>query len=278
MSARRASAPRRSRSSRGFARGLLAAALAANGCDYIAPPDPLALDPDVVSIAIILVGGQTRARLLAGHPHRPVSEPPPNITASLVGPGGWRAEFTRRTNPWYGCGGGPTFWPMPMVCLNAALPEPIREKAAYRLEGEGPKGSFVGKAVVPATPRILEPGGDTLRLSGTWLPIRYRAAPEVGTLRPQIFATFRVHPDSDRTESKWISVGSLDPAGQADTLPLPGFEQASLHLLGIGWNYTSFYWADRIRFPWPNFGVSGEGVYGYFDGAAESRVVRIIVE
>lgn len=266
MSAHRAPAPRRrSRSSRGFVRGLLAATLTPSGCDYIAPPDHLALDPDVVSIAIMLVEGETRARLLAGHPHRPVSEPPPKITASLVGPG-WRAEFTRRTNPKYGCGGGPTIWPMPMVCLNAALPEPIREKAAYRLEGEGPKGSFAGEAVVPAIPRILEPGGDTLRLSGTWLPIRYRAAPEVGTLRPQIFT------------SKRIWVGSLDPAGQADTLPLPGFEQASLHLLGIGWNYTSFYWADRIRFPWPNFGVSGEGVYGYFDGAAESRVVRIIVE
>ena len=93
-----------------------------------------------------------------------MSEPPPKITASLVGPG-WRAEFTRRTDPKHGCGGGPTIWPMPMVCLNAALPEPIREEAAYRLEGEGPKGSFAGEAAVPATPRILEPEGDTL-----WLP------------------------------------------------------------------------------------------------------------
>lgn len=258
----------------------LLATLASAGCDYIAPPDPLALDPDVMSIAIVLVGGETRARLLAGHPHRPVSGAPPDITASLIGPG-WRAAFTRRTNPGDGCGGGPTFWPMPMVCLDAALPEPIREGTTYRLEGEGPKGVFSGETGVPRAPLILEPRDDTVWLPDSILsagiPIRYRAHSEVGTLRPQVFATFG---GGTRPDSNWIWVGPLDPAGQADTLAVTDFRQASLHLLGIGWNYTRFRSGENLRyvFPWPRFGVSGEGVFGYFDGAARSRIVRIIVE
>ena len=175
-----------------------------------------------------------------------------------------------------------------MVCLHAALPEPIRERVTYRLEGEGPKGSFSGETVVPAAPRVLDPG-DTVWLrrppdSTGWfrIPIRYRAPPEVGTLRPEIFATLG---DSTRTESKWISVspGALDVDGQADTLSIGRrhesmIDQASLHLLGIGWHYTNFRRSSQTRFPWPNFGVSGEGVYGYFDGSAKSRRVHIVVE
>ena len=164
--------------------------------------------------------------MLAGHPHRPASDPPPEVDAALIGPG-WRAAFTSRTDP------GDTLW----------LP-------------------------------------DTIRSIG--IPIRYRAPSEVGTLRPAGFAT---HRRGGGTESKWVATypGSLDLEGEADTLSVAGvdvseLEGASLHLIGIGWQYTRFRKSSRTHFPWPNFGVSGEGAYGYFDGSAKSRSVRIVVE
>ena len=175
--------------------------------------------------------------------------------------------------------------PFPKICLQAVLPEQIREGATYKLEGEGPKGSFTGETVVPAAARVLDPG-DTVWLPDSIrtirIPIRYRAPPEVGMLRPEMFATFS---DSTGTESRWISVspGALDVDGQTDTLSIywhydKKIQQGSLHLLGIGWHYTNFRWLRRTRFPWPNLGVSAEGVYGYFDGSAKSRPIQILVE
>ena len=271
------------------ARGLLAllAAAAPGGCDYFAAPDPLELDPDVISIAIVLVAGESHAEMLVGHPHRRASAAPPTVTASLIGPG-WRFPFSYTTDPEEGCGGGPTSWSFPMVCLNASLPEPILEGIAYRLEGEGPKGSFTGETVIPLAPLVLDPG-DTVRLrrpadSSGWfrIPIRYRASSEVGTLRPEMFGTLR---QGDGFASRWIQLEprALDVDDRTDTLSLSGyyeprFVRGSAHLLGIGWHYTNFRSLSETRFPWPNFGVSGEGVYGYFDGSAKSRRVRIIVD
>ena len=189
------------------------AILAPGGCDYIAPPDPLALDPDVISIAIVLVAGESQAHLLAGHPHRPASDPPPRVTATLVG-ADWRIAFTSARDQ-SDCRGGPTDLPFPKICLQAVLPEQIREGATYKLEGEGPKGSFTGETVVPAAARVLDPG-DTVWLPDSIrtirIPTRYRAPPEVGMLRPEMFATFS---DSTGTESRWISVSpwALDVDG-----------------------------------------------------------------
>ena len=261
----------------------LVATLTPVGCEYFASPDPLALDPDVISIAIVLVAGESRANLLVAFPHRPVSDLPPKVRASLHGPG-WQAAFAHKTDPEDGCGGGPTDWPIPMVCLNAALPEPIRERTTYKLEGMGPMGAFTGEAVVPSAPLIVDPG-DTLWLADSIrrlrIPIRYRASPEVGTLRPEMFATLNIGPTG--TESKWIPVRPrlLEPHGQADTLyayelDVSKTEQASLHLLGVGWHYTRFRRSSEFRFPWPNLGVSGEGVYGYFDGSATSNRVHVL--
>ena len=266
---------------------VLPAMMTAGGCDYFAAPDPLELDPDVISIAMVLVAGESQAQMLVGHPHRRASAAPPEVTASLVGPG-WRFPFSYATDPEEGCGGGPTDWPFTMVCLNASLPEPIREGVTYRLEGEGPNGSFTGETVIPPAPLVRHPG-DTLRLrrpadSTGWfrVPIRYRAPPEVGTLRPEMFATLR---DSTGTASTWVDLRpwALDVDGQADTLWIhPHHEsrivKGSMHLLGIGWHYTNFRRSSRTRFPWPNFGVSGEGVYGYVDGSSRSRRIYIIVD
>jgi len=84
------------------------------------------------------------------------------------------------------------------------------------------------------------------------------------------------------TRSRWIPVWpvSLDSDGQADTVQLNDTpSKAFLHLLGIGWNYTRFRaGTGHFRFPWPSFGISGKGVYGYFDGSATSLPVHIVVE
>ena len=264
------------------ARGLVAVIAMAGpgGCSYVASPESL-LDPDVISIAIVLVAGESQAHLLAGSPHLGRLDTPPRVTASLIGPG-WRADFTHETETRDGCGGGPTDWPIPMVCIKAVLPEPIREKVAYRLVGKGPKGSFTGETVVPAAPLILEPR-DTVWLPGSTrvvrIPVRYRAPPEVGTMRPEVFQTIS---DTAGTESEWIRVWprTLNPEGQ-DTVVWgysPKIRWASLHVLGIGRHYTFFWRLRKNRVPWPRAGISGEGVYGYFDGSARSGPISILLE
>ena len=259
---------------------VLIAVAASGGCDYFASPDRL-VDGDVISIAMVLVAGESHAHLLVGRPFLDKSHPPPKVTASLIGPG-WTAAFTHETDPMDGCGGGPTDWPIPMVCLNAALPEPIRERATYELVGKGPKGSFTGRTVVPSAPLILQPD-TTVRLPGPVpllrIPILYRTPYDIGTLRPEVLQTVG---DGTGTESTWIRVSpkELITAWQAATVEWgypPKFRRASLHLLGIGWSYTDFWRLNGNRVPWPSVGISGEGVYGYFDGSTKSRPVEIIL-
>ncbi len=261
-------------------RGLsaLTAMLAAGGCHYFAAPDQL-IDPDVISIAMVLVAGEDQAHLLVGRPFLGRFDPPPKVAATLIGPG-WRAAFTRETDLEDGCGGGPTHWPIPKVCLNATLPEPIREKVTYRLEGRGPKGSFSGVTTVPAAPTIQAPV-DTVWLPGPVglirIPIRYHAPPDVGTLRPEVLQTVS---DGTGNESKWkwVSPSELDADGREATVAWHferNFQRASLQLLGMGQRYTYFWEFGRKRVLWPKTGLSGEGAYGYFDGSAKSRAVEI---
>ena len=67
----------------------------------------------------------------------------------------------------------------------------------------------------------------------------------------------------------------------ADTVCVPYRDRParfSLRLLGLGWQYTNFV-AQAGNFPvprpWPSFGIEGDGVYGYFAGAAASRTVHV---
>ena len=230
---------------------------------------------------MVLVAGDSQAHMLVGHPFLQASDPPPKVAASLIGPG-WRVALADRTDPVDGCGGGPTDWAIPMVCLNAVLPEPIREGVAYKLRGRAAKGSFTGRTVVPAAPRILihtalpEPAG-RIRIR-----IRYRARPEeVGTLRPEVLQTVG---DGTGTRTEWVRPfpTELDVYGQEETVAwsyYPAkFRRASLHLLGIGRNYTNFWRSHSRRVSRLGTGISGEGVYGYFDGSAKSRPVEIRLE
>jgi len=261
------------------ARGLavLIAMSVPGGCDYFASPERL--DSDVVSIAILLVAGERQAQLLAGHPLLDTSHPPPSVEATLIGPG-WEAAFALRTNPRNGCGGGPTDWAIPMVCLNAELPEPIREGVTYKLAGRGPKGSFTGETVVPAAPRILAPE-DTVWLKRSTskfrVPVRYLAPPEVGTLRPEVFQTVDVGPGS---RSEWIDAEprELDLDDREATVVweyTPRLRRASLHLFGIGRQYSDLRKLAGTRTKWRGLGVTGEGVYGYFAGSARSPPVEV---
>jgi len=268
------------------ARGLvvLAAILSPGGCDFIAPPDPLALDPDFINIAILLVAGEGRAHMLVGHPHRRASAQPPRVTADLVG-ADWRAEFTTAADQ-SACSSSLPNLPFPKICLRAVLPEPIRAGARYKLEGEGPKGSFTGETMVPPAPRVSDPA-DTVwvpdSIHALRIPIRYRSSLETGTLRPEMFLTLRDSTGAEESVRMWVSPWLLEVGGESDTLRV-GWDRTrtirhgSLHLLAIGWHYTEFQRLRDTRFPWPRVGVEGEGVYGYFDGSTKSRRVHIAVE
>ena len=135
---------------------------------------------------------------------------------------------------------------------------------------------------MPPAPWILDP------VASVWLPrstravripIRYWAPPEVGTLRPAVFETIN---SGSGTESKWIRVNprNLELDGQEAEVEweyTPWLERASLHVLGIGQHYTYFRKSDRSRVRWPRANISGEGVYGYFDGSTKSRPVHVFL-
>ena len=263
------------------ARGLaaLAVALAAGGC--LRPDDPLELDPDAVSIAIVLVAGESEAFMLAGHPHRAPSDPPPVVRVTLLGPG-WEAAFSDTTDIEEGCDGGPTFWEMPMICLRAPLPEPIREQTAYGLEGEGPKGRFTGSTITPSAPVILSPA-DTFELWEPnpyyWaIPIRYATPDDVGTLRAALLAVFT---DSSGTHTVWVRIEPwvLDIGKSTDSLAFENSydpmrqSRGELYLVGIGWHYTDFVSEGPSL---PSYGIEGDEVYGYFDGAVKSLPLHVV--
>ena len=268
----------------------LAAVVASPACDgFIRPPDPLEVDPDVVSVAIMLMAGEREARLLAAHPHRQSDEAPPTLTATLKGPG-WTAAFSDTLELW-ACTPAGSNWPGPARCLRAVLPEEIRAGERYEIEGAAPLGSFSGEVVLPVAPVLLEPG-DSLHLpmpteyEDHLIPMRYRVGSDVGTLLADVLDAFQTEEDGTETELETRFLGYFArplEGAEADTVRIHYHEKPlrfSLRLLGIGWNYTNFLENEGIfplPQPWPSFGIEGEGVYGYFDGVVPSRVARIWV-
>ncbi|MCE2397507.1 MAG: hypothetical protein J4F34_00480 [Gemmatimonadetes bacterium] len=267
--------------------GLLAAMVAASGC--LRPPDPLELHPDVVSVAIMLEGGKREARLLAAHPHRDPNEPAPTVTVTLRGPG-WTAAFSDTLElvecipPNSGQG--------PARCLRAVLPEEVRAGATYEIEGTAPLGAFSGEVTMPAVPVLIEPG-DSLHVPNPTdyedhlIPVRYRIGSDVGTLLADAFDVFLTREDGTEWEVEGHYVGDFPVAlegAEADTFRIHYHERPlrfSLRLLGIGRHYTNFLENEGtfpLPQPWPSFGIEGEGVYGYFDGAVPSRVSRVWVQ
>ena len=267
---------------------VLAAVASAPACDgYIRSDDPLEAHPDVVSVAILLVAGESEARLLAIHPHRPWRGAPPRIAATLEGPG-WTVAFSGATEI-ESCARVLDLLG-PAVCRSAELPEPIRPDTQYRIAGTAPLGSFHGEMVVPAAPLLVAPA-DTVRLappannSVVEIATRYEADAGIGTLLAEALDVIWTEGDGSETEGDLGSFPQpLDGTARADTVVVFYYDyydtpiRFSMRLLGLGWEYTHFL-AQRGSFPvprpWPAFGIEGEGVYGYFAGAAASRAVQV---
>ena len=260
-------------------------------CDgFIRPPDPLETDPDVVTVAIMLIAGESSARMLAVHPHRALTDSPPVVDAVLQG-SGWTAALSETLSVESCTAATAEKWPGPASCFHAALPEAIRPGTTYGIEGTALLGAFTGSVVVPGTPVLLEPD-DTVTLPPpsqgrrVEVVVRYVIDPEVGTVRAEIPSAFEISDDGAEVRVDTgpfdLIPSTLNGAG-TDTLSLRYRDRpmrVSLRLLGIGWNYTNFvkYTSSfPLPQPWPGFGIAGEGVYGYFAAATPSRAVEIRV-
>ena len=269
--------------------GLLLLPVAVSPSACVRESDPLDVHPDVVAVTALLVAGENEARLLAIHPHRGRTAAAPGITATLEGPG-WTASFSDDAEL-EACTLAADLLG-PARCLRAALPEPVRPGVPYELHGSAPLGSFRGAMVVPEEPLLVEPA-DSLLLPGpadggrVRVPVRYRNAAGAGTLLAELRDFRRTNDDGTETELDPSSFGyprELDRDRAADTLAVSYPEKPlrfSLRLLGIGWNYTNFLahiGSFPLAQPWPSFGIEGEGVYGYFDGAAPSRAAHVRVK
>lgn len=264
----------------GFGPVAVLALIAASACDQY---DPLELHPDMVWLEILLVAGESEARMLAIHPHREPEDDAPEVDARLLGPG-WESAFSE-TLELQACTNDDVD---PAECLRATLPEPVRPGATYGLSGTAPLGSFTGEARVPDTPFLAT---DTLRLS--WpeegerltIPLRYRAGPDIGDLSVDVRDIFETLEDGTEVEMDAHHLtsgpGGLYPDSTAGTVRIMVREKPlrfSLTLLGVGWNWTNLMRVEdaAIR-PWRGFGLEGDWVYGYLDGVTRSRAAQVFV-
>ena len=122
---------------------------------------PFELDPDVVALSLLLESRErNQPTCAASYRHRESDEAPPDISATLEGPG-WTAEFAA-TDPTGECGCRLRYGSQHLPEGAASGSSSRREGTAIR--GTTPLGSFSGEATVPATPRIENSPGDTLRI------------------------------------------------------------------------------------------------------------------
>ncbi len=268
---------------------VLSPLLALSACQLFRPADLIEADPDVTTITVLLEAGEAEARLLAVHPHRSQSAEAPQITAALEGPG-WTATFFAQSELESCAFIFPVHnWPGPARCYAASLPEAVRAGQSYGIRGTAPLGSFTGSMTMPAPPTIEEPA-DGLQLTAganrnsVAIPTKYRKGSDIGTLMADVeyweiqedgtevglFGQYPIVLDGNAADTIHHITDQLD-------------HRLELRLLGIGWHYTNFV-AEFSDFPlpqpWPDFGIEGEGVYGYFDGltpsssTVEIRIVR----
>lgn len=268
-------------------RGLAAVAVLAvfPACEIVRPLDP---HPDVVALTVLLVAGESEARMLAIHPHRKEGFKAPAVTAELTGPG-WSVGFGKRL-PLEACTAA-VGWPGPTGCMGADLPEPIREGARYRIAGRAPLGSFTGEMTVPGAPLLLEPPPDLTMPARDLsmpvdIPVLFDTGSDIGTLLAQVSDVEEEH------DGSWVGVSDsllgtfpqlLEDTRRDTVTVLPRGKplRFTVQLLGIGRNYTNFLakvGLDPVLPPWPSFGIEGEGVYGYFDGMTSSLASRIRIE
>jgi len=262
---------------------------ASSACELVRPVDALEAHPDVVAIAVLLVAGESEARMLAVHPHRKRHELKPRVSATLDAPS-WTARFSDELRlPACGQLGGS--WHIPTRCLGARLPEAIRSGVTYGVNGTAPLGPFNGAVTVPNAPLLIEPE------YSLWLPlpdeagfvdtpIRYLVGSDVGTLLADVSDVYESQDGGGEVPIPVFNLGpfpvTLENA-ERDTVSVYVDEKPvrfALRLFGVGLHYTNFVkytGVDPLPRPWPSFGLKGEGVYGYFDGLSYSRTVHISV-
>ena len=257
---------------------------ALSACEFTRPLDP---HPDVVALQILLVSGESEARMLVVYPHRERDDGATAIAASLRGPG-WTAGFSS-VLPVKACHDHAENWAVPTACLGAVLPEAVEAGGAYHLDGTAPLGTFTGETKVPAPPLVVEPTDSSrvpLRDGGRiGVPVRYAIGSEVGTLLAEALDVFATRNDGTEGRISTSDLGffpqRLDGA-EADTVWIFGRQRPvrfSLVLAGIGRHFTNFIrhtGTNPRPHPW-SFGIEGEGVYGYFDGLTRSRGAHVFV-
>ena len=251
---------------------------------------PFELDPDVVALSLLLEPGERSAKMAASYPHRMWDEGPPDISASLEGPG-WTVEFTG-TGEWE-CGSLPSYGAC--TWLSAQLPEVVAP-GRYRVRGTTPRGSFSGEATVPGMPSIENPAGDTLWIhlpddtaGFVLVPLEYQV--DSATAALFLESTFERNGERVRGRVLWELGDSIDLRYEEGEISLRGLR---LRLQALGPSYTSWlrHVGPALEPPWPpaglprgvelfearSFGIEGEGAYGYFDGvSAPTRWVDVAV-
>ena len=266
----------RYRRSRALVRGLLAATVlaVASACQLFTHPHDL--DTDVVVLSLLLESGERTAKMVARHPHREWDEAPPDIGATLEGPG-WTVEFSATLPTWEECGFDYVRYGSD-ICLIAQLPEAVAP-GVYRIRGTGPLGSFAGEATVPAMP---SPGVETLRVPVpaaadlVFIPLDSLDY-QVDSATAALLLDIVVGPPWAPTRSFFSELG--------DSVPweYPWLDRdlaTDLWARALGHSYTAWFrrtGGELLLPPWPSFGIEGEGVYGYFDGISpRSRRVHIV--
>ena len=264
-------------------------AVALSGCELVRRVDPLEAHPDVVAVLVMLVGGEREARILASHPHRLEFEPKPRITATLRGPG-WTADFTEEL-PRADCVDVGGNWHAPSKCIGAILPEPIAAGVTYELSGTAPLGSFSGQATMPVGPELVHPafalGIPAQDESGLVdVPLSYRVEADAGMVLADVRDIIERQPDGTKELLLDRDLGPFPEvlaSFEADTIsvfqrrrPLRFF----VTVISVGRtyvNFAEFHGIDPLPEPWPDFGLTGEGVFGYFAGKTLSRAIEVHV-
>lgn len=269
---------------------IVAAAMALSGCELVRGLDPLEAHPDVVVVLGMLVGGEREARILASHPHRIEFEPKPRITATLQGPG-WTADFTEDL-PRADCKDVGGSWNVPTKCIGAILPEPIAGGVTYELYGTAPLGSFSGQTTMPMGPELVHPAfalgipaqDSTRRVD---VPLSYRVEADAGMVLADVRDIVELQPDGTKKElppdPKAWPFPKILASFEADTIAVLQFRRPLrfvVTVVSVGWeyvNFAEFHGVDPLPEPWPDFGLAGEGVFGYFAGKTPSRPIEVHV-
>ena len=277
-------------------------AVACPGCDYTRPSEVFVPDDDVVTIGLVLSAGWQTAYLIASHPHRPGTADAPVVEAVLTGPTGV-AAFTRKVAAHHCSVLIDDFWHGPHICLEAALPAPVRSGERYTLDGSTRLGRFEGMTVVPNPVTIHDPQGEVvLRPTRHYgsdivrLTLTFESPPEVGLVVASAAQAVQMIVDSagnlsaEPTQLAYVLPREAAP-DQAEVdlgvWPNPEFPwqppeaRFNLRLVGLDENvgrFATHRYNHLLVEPWPSFGIKGdEGIYGYFGSASRSRAVPVIV-